>query len=249
MIRLLGNFYNFASVMSAKRYIEDKDFGRITLSSRRGARNITMRVKPEGLLVTVPPYTKTEKALQIVGQYREDLLERYRKVAVRPIDLDFRITAECFRLSLEHGRLKCFTVRQMESGEVKIFCPRGTDFSSKEVQKLVRGAIVRAMRKVAAGFLPLLVAVWAGRYGLSYRKVRITGARSRWGSCTAAGTISLSCYLMLVPSHLMDYVILHELAHTREMNHGPRFWELLDSMTGGHSHRLREELRSFHTSF
>ena len=54
---------------------------------------------------------------------------------------------------------------------------------------------------------------------------------------------------MLVPSHLMDYVILHELAHTREINHGPRFWELLDSMTSGQALRLRAELRQFHPSF
>ena len=105
------------------------------------------------------------------------------------------------------------------------------------------------MKKVAAEFLPPLLSVWAERFGLTYRKVRITAARSRWGSCTSAKTISLSCYLMLVPSHLIDYVILHELAHTREMNHGPRFWELLDSMTGGRARALRAELRRFNTDF
>lgn len=235
--------------MSAKRYIEDKDFGRITLALRRGMRNITVRVKPEGLQVTVPPYTKIERVLQVISRHREDLLEQYSRVAAKPIDFDFRIEAECFRLSLEPSRLKCFTVRQTDSGEMKIYCPHDTDFSLKEVQKLVRGAILRALKKSAAEILPPLVSEWAGRYGLAYRKVRITGARSRWGSCTAAKTISLSCYLMLVPSHLMDYVILHELAHTKEMNHGPRFWELLDAMTAGHAHQLRNELRGFHTSF
>ena len=112
-------------------------------------------------------------------------------------------------------------------------CSSDLSGAGEAVQKLVRGAILRAMKKVAAEFLPPLLSVWAERFGLTYRKVRITAARSRWGSCTSAKTISLSCYLMLVPSHLIDYVILHELAHTREMNHGPRFWELLDSMTAG----------------
>lgn len=235
--------------MPIKRYIEDKDFGRIMLTSRRGARNITIRVKPEGLLVTMPPYTKAEKVVQVLAQFRDDLLERYHKVAVKPIGFGFRIEAECFRLSFEPSRLKCFTVRQTESGEIKIFCPQDTDFSSKEVQKLARNAVVRAMKKVASEFLPPLVSLWAERYGLTFRKVRITGARSRWGSCTAARTISLSCYLMLVPSHLIDYVILHELAHTKEMNHGPRFWELLDLMTVGHARQLRNELRAFRTTF
>ena len=54
---------------------------------------------------------------------------------------------------------------------------------------------------------------------------------------------------MLVPSKLMDYVILHELAHTREMNHGEAFWTLLDSMTEGQSLRLRAELRKFRFPF
>ena len=93
--------------------------------------------------------------------------------------------------------------------------------------------------------------MWAERFGLTYRKVRITGARSRWGSCFGcAYTISLSCYLMLLPAKLMDYVILHELAHTKEMqNHGPRFWELLDGMTEGKALLLRKELRAYRTSF
>lgn len=235
--------------MSTKRIIEDKDFRRIVIATRRGAKNITMRVKPDGLYLTVPPYSKTDKVLSTLEQFRADLRERFRQVASRPLDFDFRIEADCFRLSLEPGRLKCFTVRQMPSGEVKVFCPPDTDFADEAVQKLLRGAIVRAMKKVAAGFLPPLLEVWAGRFGLTYRKVRITAARSRWGSCTSAKTISLSCYLMLVPSHLMDYVILHELAHTREMNHGPRFWELLDSMTAGQALRLRGELRRFRPSF
>ena len=105
------------------------------------------------------------------------------------------------------------------------------------------------MKKSAGEFLPPLLKFWAEKFGLTYRKVRITGAKSRWGSCTSRGTISLSCYLMLLPVNLMDYVILHELAHTKEMNHGPEFWKLLDSMTEGNSHQLRAQLRKFKTDF
>lgn len=234
--------------MSTKRIIPDEDFERIILRTRRGARNVTMRVKPDGLYLTVPPRSKTDAVLDILRPYRGKLIEQYRQIKPRLIDLDFRIQAECFHLSLATGTMKHFTVRCDEEKMV-IYCPSDTDFTREEVQKLLRNAILRALKKAAQNYLPPLLSVWAERFGLTYRKVRITGARSRWGSCSAAGTISLSCYLMLVPAHLMDYVMLHELAHTREMNHGPRFWELLNGLTGGLALQLRAELRKFRPAF
>lgn len=234
--------------MVSQRILADKDFGRIVIRTRRTARNISMRVKPEGLYLVVPPFCRTDKVLETIAPFRPDLLESFRKVAVRPIDFNFTIRADCFRLSLVPSRLRHFTVKE-EGEEMCIYCPADTDFCCDDVQKLVRNAIVRALKKRAENYLPSLLHIWSVRYGLPYRKVRITGARTRWGSCTATRTISLSCYLMLLPAHLMDYVVLHELAHTREMNHGPRFWELLDRLTGGQSRRLRTELRNFHTGF
>ena len=117
------------------------------------------------------------------------------------------------------------------------------------VSRVGGNAQIKAMKKVAGEYLPPLLDALAEHYGLSYKRVKITGSKGRWGSCSAAGSINLSCYLMLLPSHLMDYVLLHELSHTKEMNHGPRFWELLDSMTEGRAHLLRAELRQFNTDF
>ena len=97
--------------------------------------------------------------------------------------------------------------------------------------------------------MPHLVQYWSSLFDLPYNKVTISKARSRWGSCSSKRDISLSFYLMLLPAHLMDYVILHELAHTREMNHGERFWALLDGMTDGKAQLLRSELRKYRTDF
>lgn len=234
--------------MASKRLVADNDFGQIIIHTRRGARNITMRVKPDGLHLTVPPRSLLKKVLEVLQPYRKQLLEQLEQIAPKPVDLSFRIHADCFHLSLASSKLKHFTIRREEEKMI-IYCPENVDFKREDVQKLVRSAILRAMKKAAETYLPPLLAMWAERFGLTYRKVRITGARSRWGSCSAARTISLSCYLMLLPAKLMDYVILHELAHTKEMNHGPRFWELLDGMTEGKALLLRKELRAYRTSF
>lgn len=242
------SFFIFAFTMATKRIVSDPDFGYIVLRSLRRARQITMRVKPNGLYVTAPPYSRIDKVLEVVSSYRERLLDDFRKIALKKIDWDFSIQAECFRLCLVSGAQRSFMLRETEDG-FKLYCPCDADWSSENVQTLVRNAIVKALKKAAAKYLPPLLQVWAERYGLSYNKVRITEAKTRWGSCTATRTISLSCYLMLVPSGLMDYVLLHELAHTREMNHSERFWNLLDSMTEGQALRLRAELRRFRPGF
>lgn len=229
-------------MISKRQIISDKDFGKIHFVVRRSARNITMRVKEDGLHVTTPPYRSVTALLEAIAPFRERLRNVCSEVKPKPFDLNFSIEAECFRLKLETSPLKNFTV-SMRDETVVIACPAHADFATDRVQTLVKNAVMRAMRKKAEEYLPPLVQYWSGLFDLPYNKVTISKARSRWGSCSSKRDISLSFYLMLLPVHLMDYVILHELAHTREMNHGPKFWELLNQLTDGKALALRKELR------
>ena len=229
-------------MISKKQIISDKDFGKIHFVVRRSARNITMRVKEDGLHFTTPPYRSITALLEAIAPFRERLRNVCSEVKPKPFDLNFSIEAECFRLKLETSPLKNFTV-SMRDETVVIACPAHADFTTERVQTLVKNAVMRAMRKKAEEYLPPLVQYWSSLFDLPYNKVTISKARSRWGSCSSKRDISLSFYLMLLPAHLMDYVILHELAHTREMNHGPKFWELLNQLTDGKALALRKELR------
>lgn len=229
-------------MISKKQIISDKDFGKIHFVVRRSARNITMRVKEDGLHVTTPPYRSITALLEAIAPFRERLRNVCSEVKPKPFDLNFSIEAECFQLKLETSPLKNFTV-SMRDETVVIACPAHADFTTDRVQTLVKNAVMRAMRKKAEEYLPPLVQYWSSLFDLPYNKVTISKARSRWGSCSSKRDISLSFYLMLLPAHLMDYVILHELAHTREMNHGPKFWELLNQLTDGKALALRKELR------
>jgi len=70
--------------------------------------------------------------------------------------------------------------------------------------------------------------------------LRLSNARSRWGSCHVSGRISLNWRLIHFPQHLIDYVVVHELAHLREMNHSPRFWAVVGSVIPDYASRRRE---------
>ena len=102
------------------------------------------------------------------------------------------------------------------------------------------------LRIRAKQYLPAEIQGLAQRHGFRYQQIKIRKSKTRWGSCSSKGVINLSFYLMLLPSHLIEYVLLHELCHTVEMNHSAAFWSLLDSHTQGRSKILRKELRQYH---
>jgi predicted metal-dependent hydrolase len=102
------------------------------------------------------------------------------------------------------------------------------------------------LRQQAKEYLPKELVRLAQEYGFSFQAIRISKSKTRWGSCSSKGTVNLSFYIMLLPGHLIEYVLLHELCHTIEMNHSVKFWLLLDKYTNGKAKELRKELRNYH---
>ena len=84
------------------------------------------------------------------------------------------------------------------------------------------------LRALAADTLVPRLYELAAQHGLAVAKVSIRNQRSRWGSCSRAGAISLNFRLVLMPEWVRDYVLIHELMHLRQQNHAPRFWRLVE---------------------
>ena len=226
--------------------IDDEQLGSLLVRADARARRLTFRTKPDGIHVTVPPGTPLAEVKRAIEQLRPRLLAARQKLARPLIDLNFRIDADYFQLTLVPGRQERFLSRS-GVGEMQIVCPPDADFADEALQTWLRKVIDEALRRNAKVVLPPRLQQLAARHGLTYSSVKINSSCGRWGSCSARGSINLSFYLLLLPRHLVDYVLLHELAHTREMNHGPRFWALLDRMTDGRALALRQELRQFRT--
>lgn len=162
------------------------------------------------------------------------------------IDKDFNISTDQFRLTFTGGTRNKFFIRS-HGRAMEIIYPPQTDFA--KIQPWLFKVITEILRKQAKVILPERLHELAALHGFQYTRVSINSARTRWGSCSGKKHINLSLYLMILPQKLSDYVLLHELCHTCEMNHGPRFWNLMDEVTGQQAKTLRQELRNHPSPF
>jgi hypothetical protein len=98
----------------------------------------------------------------------------------------------------------------------------------------LRPRVMKQLWKLAAAELPTKVFEFAAAHHLSVRRVTVRNQRSRWGSCSRRGTISLNWKLIQAPPFVRDYIILHELMHLRQMNHSARYWQEVEGVCPGY---------------
>lgn len=227
--------------------LNDHELGRIYILSRSNARHITMRVRQEAIYVTTPPATPLSKIGDVLDEFRSRLRNKQKALAPRPYyDFNFKITTDCFQLRFEATTEKRFTLTS-KIGEEIIHCPSTVNFKDERMQEWLHKVVCEALRKQAQLFLPKRLEYQAKRCNLPFNKVTIRGSRSRWGSCSSRKDISLSFYLLTLPLHLIDAVLIHELCHTVEMSHGPRFWALMDKYTDKQAKCLTAEIKRYRT--
>ncbi len=99
-------------------------------------------------------------------------------------------------------------------------------------------AFVRWYKQQARQFLEERVSAIAGKHGFRYQKIRISSARTRWGSCSSRGTLSFTYRLIMAPAPVLDYVVMHELVHTQIKNHSKTFWNKVGDLMPDYKNRL-----------
>ena len=202
---------------------------RCELRKSKRTRRINLRLKSTDFALLTFPYRMAWATAEKFLMDHQDWLER--KSQQFPVPISMRKYFEdggkiCLGPSMVERNVSLsfdeYTDRpliSLENQQIGIRVPRSGQ--EDEMIKLV-------CRKLAYQFLPGWLE-WAENYaGLYSKRLRIGDQRTRWGSCSPKGTLSLNWRIILLPQELGNYVIFHELAHLAQMNHSPKFWQKLE---------------------
>ncbi len=223
-------------------------WGTIIITHNARARRMILRARRDAIYITLPPFATKKDVESALSAHGSKLKEQQSNIPERSIQKTFAIEAESFSLRLQQSPVRTLRLTG-NGGAYTLHHPGALNFDDEATQQKLRKAINAALTHRAKEILPARLAQLAAQHNMHYTSCTIRSSHTRWGSCSSRGTISLSSYLMLLPQQLIDYVLRHELCHTIEMNHSPRFWALLDTLCGTSSKALRAKLKSHNTFF
>lgn len=189
------------------------------------ARRYVLRLSPAGVArVTVPRGGSIAEAHRFVARSRTWLERALQRQALQPaachewrVGTTILFRGEAVQIEAVSGDEPAI---RFGAERVAVAAPAGD----------LRSAIERQLRRLACGELPPRVLELAAQHQVVVARVSVRNQKSRWGSCSRRGTISLNWRLIQTPPSVRDYIILHELMHRREMNHSARFWREVEKV-------------------
>jgi predicted metal-dependent hydrolase len=184
------------------------------------ARRYRLTLRRDGVAVaTIPRHGSEREAWRFVAQHRAWLERAWARQQARPRAAEVWTAGTAV---LWRGEAQ--TIRVAAGGEQPMVCLGADVFRVPRLDGDLRPALEAQFARRARIELPARTWELAAEAGFAIKTVTIRSQRSRWGSCSAGGTISLNRRLVQAPDFVRDYIIYHELMHLREMNHSGRFW-------------------------
>ncbi len=239
-------------ISTAEKTIEIPDIGMITLRRSSRAKRVNIRLKPFGIVELVIPLHGDEKdAIKFLISKKLWIKKTLKKVAEKEgqlstFDETTTFSARTFNLKIEKQNRTDINLR-LKNGVLLVSYPEVLPVTHPGIQDAIRYGIEESLRIEAKSFLPGRIAWLASQHGFRYNNVTIKNLKSRWGSCSGVNNINLNLHLMRLSDELIDYVLLHELCHTIEKNHGKRFWKLLDKVTENRARELDKMINQYST--
>ena len=234
-------------VNKKKIKIEDIDITFLTRNSSNSIRISINEVK--GVRVFVPLFVSFKSAKSFVVSKINWVKHHVTKIEQLKSEKMIFKPGFIFNTKLSAIEFKLASTDKIKSkynnNSIEILIPKNIIIKSSNCQLDIRNEIEKVLRKDAKLYLPKRVKYFAEKFDFHYKKVTIKNAKTRWGSCSAINNINLNLHLMRLTDKLIDYVILHELVHTKIKNHQKEFWDLLNIVSGD-AKGLDRELKKHH---
>ena len=204
--------------------IQDEEFGKITVRRSAAASQIKVRVAPDGTLHASLP--RRAPVFLLKGLIKTSRLELRKMLQASKPEYTYTNGMQIGKShTLIINRYDCESLSVTRHGQqIIVKCPNDVSIDDPLAARQIREAIILSLRVEAKSYLPRRLSFLAEKHGYKYSKTRFSHSSTRWGSCNSNGTISLNIALMKLPFELIDYVIIHELSHTKFMNHSAEFW-------------------------
>ena len=227
--------------------IVDKEFGKIKIRKNKLARSVKLSVGVDGSLRASIPYYSPEFAVRrLVNGNRDEIRKMLAAHNAKNSYQDGDLIGKTHTLFLRKFSGEEIKISN-EGNQILVQIPQEIAFENQLVQSEIRKTVSKILRKQAKAYLPRRIDFLAEKYGFSFKKLRFSHTGTRWGSCSSSGTISLNIALMNLPHHLIDYVIIHELCHTRQMNHSSKFWQEVEKYCPDYK-KYVQEIKQFSPS-
>ena len=227
--------------MPAKEYKLTEELT-IKVYKRRTNRSLRLSITPTGhVRVTIPSWAPYRAGYE----FAKSRLEWIEQQRVIPKSLaNGQAIGKAHRLELVAAPSATRVSSRVSANVIAVRYPMGLSDAEPEVQTAARNASIKALRSQAEKLLPQRLKLLAETHGFTYHSVSVKRLKGRWGSCDNHSRIVLNLYLMQLPWELIDYVLLHELCHTRVLKHGPDFWDQMRDVLPN-SAILKKQLRSY----
>ncbi len=221
-------------------YIEIKNLGRVKLFRRRGLKNIRVSINSTGeVRLSIPWYVPKKAGIKYLLT-KKSWIEKHRG----DIDTEWTDGQTLFKnytLSIQrHERKRASS--QIEEEILKVYIPSSHDTEARK--RTISKYVSKLAKEEAEEVLIPLALTMAANSGFKPKNIRIRNLKSRWGSCNQDKVITLNTSLLKLPEDLVEYVIFHELAHTKHLNHSKQFWQEVEALLPDYKQR-RKNLKTF----
>lgn len=203
----------------------DSEFGPIIVHRRRGANRVSFRIATNGQPKITAPLGLPKMMLKMfLRQSRAQISQIITEYRAKKSYLPGMIIGKTHLLKVEYDPLLIKPEVKLRPNFLVVRLPSDSQPEDEAVQDIIRPQVKKILKKDAKQILLPRLEFLAKQYGFSYQQAKLSHASTRWGSCSSKGIITLNIGLVSLAADLIDYVIIHELCHLRQMNHSPAFW-------------------------